>query len=83
MPRLFELAQRSMTADELKARIDEHLRQNYARLIQDMRDAGRNDVAEQLRVEAKRTTPTTRCFDRCPLFLETLILLEKRDLPRQ
>jgi hypothetical protein len=57
MPRLFELAQQAHTADELKAKIDEQLRQDYTRLIQDLRDAGRDDLAEQLRSEATADYP--------------------------
>jgi hypothetical protein len=67
MPRLFELAQQSQTSDELVAKIDDELRQNYARLIQDMRDAGRNDVAEQLRVEAIADYPDDRVLRSLPI----------------
>ena len=57
MPRLFEIAQRSGSPKQLSADIDRELKHRYAALIHDMRDAGRKDLAEQLRREAADDYP--------------------------
>lgn len=72
MPRLFELAQQAHTPDELKAKIDQQLQSDYVRLIQDLRDADRNDLAEQLRNEATADYPDDNELRSLPAFDENL-----------
>lgn len=57
MPELFERAQRSTSADSLQASIDEFLRQEYHELVDEMRAAGRQELAEQLSREAAEDYP--------------------------
>ncbi len=57
MPRLFEIAQNAQTPTDLRSSVDAYLVTQYQSLIQDMIDAGRIDVAEQLAAEAGRDYP--------------------------
>ena len=57
MPRLFEIAQADQSALDLQAKIDTHLVEQYAGLIQDMVAADRIPVAEQLAAEAEADYP--------------------------
>lgn len=52
MPPLFELAQIDHTPEDLRAAIDDRLQSEYIQLIQDMRDADRDDLATELLSEA-------------------------------
>ena len=58
MPPLFELTQVEQTPQELQAKLDERLQRDYVQLVQDMRDADRNDLAETLLSEAIGDYPT-------------------------
>lgn len=57
LPPLFEIAQNEGTADELSEAVREHLRQQYSDLIADMREAGREELAEALLREATEDFP--------------------------
>lgn len=52
MPELFELAQLDLTPQQLSSRIDQYLQEQYRSLILDMRSAKRDELADQLLVEA-------------------------------
>lgn len=52
MPHLFELAQRDLSAASFSQELDTFLRYEYKALIQDMRDANRDELADQLLNEA-------------------------------
>ncbi|TWT64613.1 hypothetical protein CA85_37460 [Allorhodopirellula solitaria] len=61
MPRLLELVRPIDDVDALRATQDHYLRQEYASLIDDMRAAGRDDLADALMAEAaqdRRQTAT-------------------------
>lgn len=57
LPPLFEMAQNEGTADELSEAIRQYLRQQYSDLIADMREAGREELAEALLREATEDFP--------------------------
>ncbi|MCG8651941.1 MAG: hypothetical protein MI861_19025 [Pirellulales bacterium] len=57
MPKLFELAQLEQTPEQLAIQIDDFLRQEYSRLIEDMRAAKRPELANQLLEEALQDYP--------------------------
>ena len=58
VPSVFELAQlEPQTPKQLQDAIDQHLRREYALLIQDMRAADRDDLADQLLAEARQDYP--------------------------
>lgn len=57
MPQLFELAQMNLPPEELQQQMDELLLEQYVGLIRDMSDAGRPELAEQLRSEAQDDYP--------------------------
>lgn len=57
MPQLFELAQIDQTGPRLQQNIDRLLRTQYRHLIQDMQAANREELAQQLLVEARKDYP--------------------------
>lgn len=57
MPELFERAQRSTSAGGLRASIVRYLGHEYRRLVEEMRAAGREGLAEQLSREAAEDYP--------------------------
>ncbi len=57
MPPLFEIAQTEQTPSELQASINARLKREYASLIQDLRGAERNELADQILAEALREYP--------------------------
>ena len=58
IPAVFERAQlEPQTPQQLQQAIDDYLRSEYVLLIQDMRAADRNDLANQLLAEAQRDYP--------------------------
>ena len=57
MPALFEQAQRHQSPSELQEAIDRYLRREYRELILEMRAAGRDELADQLLLEAKEDYP--------------------------
>lgn len=57
MPGLFELAQEDRTPAELSTAIDNYLPAQYSRLIMDLAEAGRGDLAEALLEEARADYP--------------------------
>jgi hypothetical protein len=60
MPPLFELAQREQTAAELQSAIESRLEQDYASLVQDLRRAGRDELADQILAEAREDFPESQ-----------------------
>lgn len=52
MPRLFEIVRQTDDPDQLRSLVRGYLQEEYRSLIRDMRDAGRNDVADALAAEA-------------------------------
>ena len=60
VPPLFELAQREKTPGELQSAIESCLVQDYATLVQDLRRAGRDDLADQILAEAREDFPKSR-----------------------
>jgi len=62
MPRLFEIAQTELSADELAVAIDTFLISNLVDLISEMRAANRNLLANQLLAEALIDYPNAQPF---------------------
>ncbi len=52
MPELFELTRENLAPDQFQTRIDQILQREYKNLIEDMQDADRTDLADQLRKES-------------------------------
>lgn len=57
IPPLFEIAQLEQTPSELEAALNARLKKDLALLIQDLRSAGRNELADQILAEALRDYP--------------------------
>ncbi|TWU56890.1 hypothetical protein Poly51_28080 [Rubripirellula tenax] len=62
MPRMLEIAQNQPSIEALQTEIDKYLKREYAGLIADLKETGRNDLAEALRQEASRDYPGDPAF---------------------
>ena len=57
MPRLMEMSQTDQPADQFAQQADQWLQQQYVSLVNDMRDAERDQLADQLLEEALSDFP--------------------------
>ncbi len=66
IPRLMEIAQPLTKPGELESSINEYLKSSYSALIEDLSDAGRDQLAEGLLEEAKTDFPDDDAFHSMP-----------------